>query len=252
MSAPDRSEPTESADAESADAATEPSAAPAEFPPTTEMEIPAAHAIPTAVEPPVAVAQPEPDTESLVIEALGRIEGKLSESQRLIDRQAEIAAKLHAENQTLRGGELRTAQAALVLSVLRVYDDVNQMALTTEDPSASKDLGIVADALEEAMARNGIDPSTVSLGEPFEARAHKIAAIEATADPDADRTVARVVRSGFVWSDGSVVRVSDVAVFKYTPPPETVDSDVRDPAATEAEPSATPPDADSPDASPAQ
>jgi molecular chaperone GrpE (heat shock protein) len=156
-----------------------------------------------------------------VLDTLERIEDKLSESQRLIDRQAEIAARLHEENQALRGGELRSAQTALVLGVLRVHDDVRQMALASEEPSSERDLAIVADALVDALARNGVDPAHVSPGEPFEASRHKVAEIEITTDPDADRTVARVVRTGFVWSDGTVVRVSDVVVLKHAPPPES-------------------------------
>jgi molecular chaperone GrpE (heat shock protein) len=190
-------------------------------PPTSVMETVAP---PAPVEPeapaadePSTVGVPDPDA---IVEALGRIEDKLAESQRLIDRQAEIAAKLHAENQLLRGGELRKAQGALVLSVLRVFDDVSQMAATTEDPVGRNDLGIVADALADALARNGVDALTVDVGEPFEARKHKIAAIEPTLDPAADRIVAGVVRMGFAWSDGEPLRVSDVAVFKYTAEPE--------------------------------
>lgn len=174
---------------------------------------------PVVLEEPALAAEPTPEPEpSEVMAALGRIEERLAESQRLIDRQAEIAAKLHAENQVLRTGELRKAQEALVLSVLRVFDDVSRMAATTEDPAGRADLGIVADAIADALARNGVEALVVEPGEPFEARRHKIASIEPTADAAADRTVAHVVRPGFGWSDGDPVRVSDVAVFKYTAP----------------------------------
>jgi molecular chaperone GrpE (heat shock protein) len=169
---------------------------------------------------PTAPVELLPAPAAEVVEVLARIEGKLAESQRLIDRQTEIAAKLHAENQLLRGGELRQAQKALVLSVLRVFDDVSQMAATTEDPAARNDLVIVAEALADALARNGVDTLVVELGEPFDAGKHKIAAVETTSEPEADRTVAAVVRAGFAWSDGEPMRVSDVTVFKYTAPPE--------------------------------
>src|SRR5438067_1478038 len=53
---------------------------------------------------------PGPDADSAIAAALSRIEAQLGESQRLLDRQAEISAKLHAENQVLRAGELRKAQ----------------------------------------------------------------------------------------------------------------------------------------------
>lgn len=167
-------------------------------------------------------SQPEPDSQAAtteeLVEALARIEDTLAESQRLIDRQTEVAARLHAENQTLRAGELRTAQAGLVSSVLRVYDDVSRMAATSEDPAAERDLGMVAEALVDALERNGIDRMPVAAGDRFEPGRHKVAEVEATDDADVDRTVARVVRDGFAWSDGTVVRVSDVVVHRCQAP----------------------------------
>lgn len=237
MSTSDHAEPK----AATKGAVDEPTAAPVDRLPTAERdtgpapEPSAADEALAAVEPPAPVEPPseaepvaplepsvpaEPEAADIVLEALARIEDRLSESQRLIDRQADIAARLHAENQVLRGGELRRAQSALVLSVLRVYDDVSQMAATTEEPAGRNDLAIVADALKDALARNGIDAVAVQAGEPFEARRHKVATVVATADPAADRTVASVVRPGFVWSDGDAVRVSDVAVFKFVAPSE--------------------------------
>src|SRR4051812_2744719 len=82
---------------------------------------------------PVAATEPDEDP---VVAALSRIEAQLAESQRLLDRQVAIATKLHAENQILRAGELRKAQTATVLSVLRVFDDVNQMAATATEEAA--------------------------------------------------------------------------------------------------------------------
>jgi hypothetical protein len=198
---------------------------------------------PEHADPPTASHEDASDPPAAIAEALGRIEDKLAESHRLIDRQAEIAAKLHAENQVLRGGELRRAQGALVVSVLRVFDDVTQMAATTQDPAGRNDLAIVAEALADALARNGVDALTVDVGEAFEARKHKIAAIEPTADPAADRTIARVVRVGFAWSDGEPIRVSDVAVFKYTQPqPEPAAEPESEPAAEpESGPAVDPP-----------
>ena len=162
----------------------------------------------------------EADEDPVIVAALSRIEAQLGESQRLLDRQVEIATKLHAENQVLRAGELRKAQTAIVLSVLRVFDDVNQMAATATEEAARKDLSLVAESLADALALNGVEAVFIEPGVPFDGRSHKIATIEPTDDPDADRTVARVVRPGFAWADGDAVRVSDVAVCKYTPPSE--------------------------------
>jgi|GEM_PF-3216581 molecular chaperone GrpE (heat shock protein) len=171
------------------------------------------------IEPPSsAEPEPEPQSEPDPVEsALHALEARLAEHQRLIERQTEVAANLHAENQRLRAGELRQAQAALVASVLRVLDDVAQMAQTAKVPESQTDLGLVADALMDALARNGIVQTVIEHGAPFDARAHRIAVVEPTADAAADRTVARVVRPGFTWADGGVIRLAEVAVFRHSP-----------------------------------
>lgn len=175
--------------------------------------------------PPPEEEESQPAAADPVIEALARIEDKLAESQRLVDRQTEVAARLHTENQTLRAGELRTAQVGLVSSVLRVYDDVSRMAVTSEEPSTRRDLGMIAEALVDALAGNGIDLVSAEEGERFEPGRHKVAEVEPTLDADADRTIARVVRPGFAWSDGTVVRVSDVVVLRYEAPAADAASD---------------------------
>jgi len=149
--------------------------------------------------------------------ALLRIDDRLAESQRLMNRQADIAAKLHAENLVLRGGELRAAQTALVTSVIRVHDDVVQMALTTEDGDRRRDLELVSEALVEALDRNGVEAIAPDPGEPFDSGRHRIAEVRETGAAEQDRTVAAVLRAGFAWADGTTVRLTDVAVHKHVP-----------------------------------
>src|SRR4051794_12917601 len=174
-----------------------------------------------ALDAPAPPFEPEGDSRAGAVElALRALTETLAEHQRLIGRQADIAANLHAENQRLRAGELRQAQAALVTSVLRVLDDVTQMAQIAKSPESRGDLALVADALTDALERNGVLAGAVEPGTAFDARAHRIALVEATPDPAADRTVARVVRPGFSWADGSVIRLTDVAVFRHTPDPQ--------------------------------
>ena len=169
---------------------------------------------PEAEPEPAPPAEPEPDRVEL---ALLGLTAQLAEHQRLLQRQTEVASNLHAENQRLKAGELRQAQSALVVSVLRVFDDIAQMAQTAKVPESRHDLGMVAEALSDALERNGITSTTVEAGTPFDPRAHRIAQVEEAAHAAADRTVARVVRPGFTWTDGSVVRLTDVAVFRHNP-----------------------------------
>jgi molecular chaperone GrpE len=171
----------------------------------------------SAVEEPLAA--PGPDA---VAVALERLDDRIGESQRLLGRQTEIAAALHAENQRLKEGELRKAQQPFVRDVLRVHDDVAQMlAATAADDGAGRDLDIVKSALVDALARNGIEPVACEPGDAFDPRAHKVAGVRPAQDEAADRTIAEVVRPGFAWDDGELLRVAEVAVWKYRPAPET-------------------------------
>jgi molecular chaperone GrpE (heat shock protein) len=102
-----------------------------------------------------------------------------------------------------------------------VYDDMARMAETAKVPESRDDLGLAAEALADALARNGIERIDVEPDTAFDARAHKIAAVEPTTDAAADRTVAGVVRPGFAWADGTVVRVPEVTVRRHTPAPQS-------------------------------
>ncbi len=170
------------------------------------------------VDDPVAsVPDVEPEPLAPVLEAIAELRAQSAESQRLLERQIEIASRLHAENQTLRAGELRQAQQGLVASVLRVFDDLRHMAATAADPAGQRDLTLAADALSDALERNGVGVSSIEVGEVFDPKRHKIASVRSTADADANRTVSEVTRPGFAWSDGTVVRVAEVVVFKHDP-----------------------------------
>jgi molecular chaperone GrpE (heat shock protein) len=176
-------------------------------------------ALPPQPEPEEPAAEVESATSDPVADALARFDARLAEAQRLLERQTEIAASLHAENQRLRAGELRQAQGALVVSVLRVFDDIGQMASTASVPESGRDLGLAAEALADALARNGIERTPIEPGAAFNPQVHRIARVESTDDPAGDRTVAQEVRPGFAWADGTVIRFPEVAVLRHVPAP---------------------------------
>ena len=184
-----------------------------------------------AVEPeeqPTAEPEPEPDP---VLLALERLDERLEESQRLLARQSEIATSLHAENQRLKGGELVRAQLPLVRDIIRVQDDLGRVLEAAGESTAAADLAMARDSILDALARNGIEPSHVAVDEPLDPRRHKVVGVVAADEPAADRTIAAVVKVGFSWDDGTLIRATDVRVFKHTPPPPPA-------ASTDPEPSA--------------
>jgi molecular chaperone GrpE (heat shock protein) len=158
-------------------------------------------------------------TDDPIVTALDRFEDRLSEGQRLLSRQTDIAAALHAENLRLKEGELRRAQQPLVRDVLRVHDDVAQMLESLpHDGDAHRDLEIVKATLADVLARNGLEQAVCEPGEAFDPRAHKVVDVRPTDDETVNRTIAEVIRPAFTWDDGEPIRVAQVAVFKYRPP----------------------------------
>jgi molecular chaperone GrpE (heat shock protein) len=154
--------------------------------------------------------------ESELVNALDRIDRRLGESQRLLEHQQELADRLHTENQSLRAGELRGAQLPLVRDFLRLHDDVSRMREAAADDDG--DLRIVQDSLVDMLARNGVIAFGPDSGVEFDPRAHSVAAIEITTDEGLNRTVAGVVKQGFRWDSGDVIRVAEVKAYRFSAP----------------------------------
>ena len=181
-------------------------AAPAEERTESEPEVEAA-----SEEAPVG----EEDADGELRLALQRLDSRLEESHRLLGRQSDLVDKLHTENQNLRAGEIRSAQMPLVRDLLRLHDDVGRMRTAGAD---SDDLRLVQESLVETLARNGIEPFAPERGEPFDPSAHSASGIEQTEDEGLDKTVAEVVRQGFRWDSGDLIRVVEVRAYRYLEP----------------------------------
>lgn len=145
-----------------------------------------------------------------------RLDTRLAESQRLLARQAELTEKLHAENQSLRAGELRAAQTPLVRGLIKSCDDLERLRAVAE--GSAEDLSMVHESLLDLLARNGVEAIAVERGEPFDSRLHSASGVEPTEDEQLDRTVAEVGRSGFRWESGEVIRVAEVRAYRFAGP----------------------------------
>ena len=178
---------------------------------------------PTPSPEPVTEAEPappsdEPATEQAEEEApppgdSGPDQGeRLEEAHRLLARQSDLVDRLHAENQTLRAGELRNAQLPLIRDLLRLHDDVGRMREACE---SDHDLRLVQEGLSDALARNGVESYAPDPGEGFDPRLHTAAGVESTAEESLDKTVAEVTRRGFRWESGDIIRVAEVRAYRY-------------------------------------
>jgi molecular chaperone GrpE (heat shock protein) len=159
----------------------------------------------------------EPRAWESLATSLADLVTRLEESQRLLGRQVDHVDHLHAENQRLRAGELRTAISPLIRDLLRLHDDVGRLVEASTDES-KRDLNVVQVSLLDVLVRAGIMSFEPDLDAQFDPKLHNAAGIVATGDAASERRIADVVRTGFHWEDGQILRVADVTVFKYTAP----------------------------------
>jgi molecular chaperone GrpE (heat shock protein) len=152
-------------------------------------------------------------SDTVPIAVLERLEARLDNAVALAQRRDDLVDLLHKENQQLRQGELHSAMLPLVRDLMRLHDDLER--IIEVDPDVG-DAVLIRDALSDALARNGIVKFLPSLAEPFDAIRHGAVGTEPTGDPERDRTIAAARRAGFRRDDGSIVRVADVIVCKYT------------------------------------
>lgn len=147
---------------------------------------------------------------------LARFDLRLEEAQRLLGRQTDLVEKLHLENQGLREGEVRTAQLPLVRDLLRLHDDLARMRAIAGE--SADDLRLVQESLLEALARNGVESFAPGEGESFDPKAHSVSGIDGTDDEQLDKTVAEVLRQGFRWDSGDLIRVVEVRAYRFVGP----------------------------------
>ncbi len=170
---------------------------------------------PTAQPADGVTASPLVDEVASIREAVDRLAARVDELARLGARNAELVDRLHAENQKLRGGELSQAMAPFMRDVIRMHDVVVRLDGGDDATPGPSDLALMRPQLLEVLSRAGVDAFAVGRGEPFDASRHQgVGVVEATGEDAAPGTVASVLRCGFAWSDGRVLRPAEVTVYR--------------------------------------
>lgn len=145
-------------------------------------------------------------------EGMARLETGLSELLRLRSRDADVIDKLHAENTRLRAGEHAKILKPLVVAMLRLHDQMAQLAGDDEDSDAAMLRIQLVQALELAA---GVTAFTPAPGERFDSSRHSGVGRVAAASAEADNTVTRTLKAGFRSIDGTVLRAAEVEVARH-------------------------------------
>ncbi|WP_163512253.1 nucleotide exchange factor GrpE [Fodinicola acaciae] len=138
----------------------------------------------------------------------------LEELRRLRSRDADLVDRLHSENTKLREGELAKALAPLLSGLLRLHDQMVQLAGDDKASDAAMLRKQLLQILDTAAGVRSYEPQP---GDPFDSERHLGVGRVKTGDKAADGTIVRTVRLGFGRDDGSTVRVAEVEVAQYVP-----------------------------------
>lgn len=165
---------------------------------------------PGAPRPPGAVGVPAEPPEG----AIQRLEEQFREAQ---DRQLRLAAEFDNFRKRVARERLELvdrAQAALVMKLLDILDDVDRIVASdpTTPPAALIEATLLVDKKLrkelEAAGLERIDP----VGQSFDPAWHEAVSVVATPSPELDHTVAATFQVGYRFK-GSLVRPARVQVY---------------------------------------
>jgi molecular chaperone GrpE (heat shock protein) len=105
----------------------------------------------------------------------------------------------------------------LLVDLITLHDDLTKISESAECAAdTAKVLGHFRDAVEEILARNGVEPFSVA-GDTVDRAQQRVISALASDDRSANRRVAQRLRPGFRWHD-RVLRPEWVSVYRYAAP----------------------------------
>lgn len=125
--------------------------------------------------------------------------------------------RLHAEVTQLRAGEHAKSIAPLLGALLRLSDQMTLLASGDDTSVAGMLRRQLLQILDVAAGVTAFQPEP---GDAFDSSRHAGAGRVRTDNAAADNTVSHTIRSGFQRSDGGIVRVAEVEVFRFSAPPD--------------------------------
>lgn len=152
------------------------------------------------------------------LEPIEFISRGVREMSRLRERDLSLVEKLHTDNAALRQGEIASAMGPLLAGLVRLHDQMGQLAGGDQQSDAGMLRTLLLQLLDTAGGVTSYEPRP---GETFDSAKHSGAGRSTTTDKDADGTIARTIRPGFTRADGTTVRVAEVEVYRYQEPAPT-------------------------------
>lgn len=162
----------------------------------------------------------------VIIERLEALHQYMTESTGVEQHQATLMQKLHAENVTLRAGELTQALKPLILDLARLHDDV--AGVITRGGEELRKAAVIPELILDVLDRHGVVQIKPAAGQPFDGKQHQGVTVVPTGDASLDGTIESVIRLGFIRDGAHLVRPAQVAVYRHTQPPQQPEQSMSD------------------------
>jgi molecular chaperone GrpE (heat shock protein) len=151
---------------------------------------------------------------------LDELQKAIVQTTALQEHHAAMVQKLHAENQSLRQGELTQAMKPFILDVARLHDDVERVIQSAGDELAKA--APIPEFILDVLDRHGVTQVRPSAGDPFDSKVHQGLKVASTSDKSLNGKVESVIRPGFIGDGEHLVRPAQVVVFRYAAEAEPV------------------------------
>jgi molecular chaperone GrpE (heat shock protein) len=134
----------------------------------------------------------------------------------------ELIDKLHDENQSYKSDLYKKLLMPLVNEIIYLIDGYTQLRKVYAEKDISqidtqkllKQFGEVADDLENALYKNGIEPYEAEEGTVVDFARQKILKTVPTDDPKKDKTVCDRLKKGFILEE-KIIRQEQVSCYKF-------------------------------------
>lgn len=156
----------------------------------------------------------------LLAERMDELTATLAEANRISRERERIIDRLHDENQKMRSGEVQQMIDPVLRDLVRLYDEL----IRTTDSYAQRNEALMQEVLRDwrffaemvadILYRQGIERMETKAGDPFDPMQHRACAAVPAPEQARDRTIARLVRTGFC-GPARVLRPADVEVFRF-------------------------------------
>jgi molecular chaperone GrpE len=175
----------------------------------------------TEASPSAAETTSAPDTTQgprWLADSLAKLRDEVAEANAISRERERIIDRLHEENKRLRAEALDRLAEPLLRDLIRLSDDLGKTvaAYSAKDstpPAILADLRSYADAVQDILYRQGVEPFDAAQGTPFDPKTHRALATVPAGEGDRDRTIARVIRVGFA-SGARVLRLLEAEVYR--------------------------------------